>query len=628
MCGIAGIVLRPSATLADVSVRALKMRDAMQHRGPDDAGSFLSPDQRVALVNRRLAIRDLSPLGHMPMLTGDGRLALTYNGEIYNADELRAELERAGCTFRSTSDTEVILLGYLAWGENVIARLRGIFAIALYDARGTVLLARDPLGIKPLYYAQTDVGLIFASELQALRAGGLVPVEIDPVSVVAYLELGAVPTPRTIYRHIQALEPATLFRCDLSTMETSATRYWAVPTRERAMPKDVLAETRAALFDAVRSQLVSDVPLGAFLSGGLDSSAVVALMRQATNGTLRTCAMIFEEAEYSEAPYARAVAEQVGAEHFERVVTAGEVTGEMPRILRSLDQPSTDGVNSYFVSQTARQAGLTVALSGLGGDELFGGYPTFSAAPRLYQQMRRLQKIPAATTLTRTALGFAPHPARYAKIQDALGSPASPASAYLAYRGVFAPSQARALVTPEVWNASRAFDPVSYISARADGDGKYSSDESRFAWTSRAELATYTLNQLLRDTDVMSMAHSLEVRVPFLDHQLVESIVSLPEQTKQNGGAPKPLLQKALGDALPAVVRERRVKQGFTFPFERWLRGDLKKYLSRYAPGAGGFLVPQAVTRVMNSFERGDMHWSRAWSVLILNAWLQENQAN
>lgn len=628
MCGIAGIVLKASANLADVSARALDMREAMQHRGPDDAGSFLSPDGRVALVNRRLAIRDLSPLGHMPMLSGDGRLALTYNGEIYNADELRAELERAGCTFRSTSDTEVILVGYAAWGENVVARLRGIFAMALYDARGSVLLVRDHLGIKPLYYAQTDLGLIFASELQALRAGRLVSDEIDPVSVVAYLELGAVPTPRTIYRHIQALEPATVLRCDLATMELRATRYWALPTRERAFPKDVLGETHAALFDAVRSQLVSDVPLGAFLSGGLDSSAVVALMRQATNGTLRTCSMIFDEAEYSEAPYARAVAQQVGAEHFERVVTAGEVTAEMPRILRSLDQPSTDGVNSYFVSQTARQAGLTVALSGLGGDELFGGYPTFSAAPRLYQRLHRVQQIPAAAALTRAALGIAPRSARYAKVQDALETPASHASAYLAYRGVFAPSQARALVTPQVWHAARTFDPVAYISARADGDRKYASGDPRFAWTSRAELATYTLNQLLRDTDVMSMAHSLEVRVPFLDPLLVEAIISLPEQAKQNGGAPKPLLQKALGDALPAVVRERRVKQGFTFPFDRWLRGDLKNYFARYSPGAGGFLVPGAVSQVIQSFERGDMHWSRAWSVLILNAWLQENQTN
>ena len=334
------------------------MRDTMTHRGPDDAGTYLAPNERVALANRRLAIRDLSPLGHMPMVSNDARLALTYNGEIYNADELRVELEGGGYAFRSTSDTEVLLLGYEAWGEAIFPRLRGIFAIALYDGRpgfgtggaedGELSAGRDQLGIKPLYYAYTEIGLVFGSELRALRASGLVSNEIDPTSVVAYLELGSIPTPRTIYRNIHALEPGTLLRCDLATMETRTRFYWSLPkqgARQREMP---LQRPALALLNAVRSQLVSDVPLGAFLSGGLDSSAIVALMRQATNGTLRTCSMIFDETEYSEAPYARAVAEAVGAEHFERVVTASDVVNEMPRVLWALDQPSVDGVNNLF----------------------------------------------------------------------------------------------------------------------------------------------------------------------------------------------------------------------------------------------------------------------------------------
>lgn len=618
--------MKPNVTLADLRERAGTMSDAMTHRGPDDAGDFFAPDHRVALVNRRLAIRDISPFGHMPMETLDAPIALTYNGEIYNADALRNELERAGYAFRSTSDTEVILRGYEAWGHAVIPRLRGIFALAFYDGRGRVLLARDPLGIKPLYYAETDKGLVFASELKALHASELVSRELDPTAIVGYLELGAVPSPRTIYRDIRALEPGCLLSCDLATMETQLTRYWSLPTQECAAPRDAAEQTRAALLDAVKSQLVSDVPLGAFLSGGLDSSAIVALMRQATSGVLRTCSIVFDEAEFSEAPFARAVAEQVGAEHFERRITAQDVLRELPRILRAMDQPTTDGVNSYFVAQTARQAGLTVALSGLGGDELFGGYPSFYAAPRLLNQLRALQKTRAGAALAAQALALAPPSARSTKVLTALSQPASPASAYLAYRGLYTPDEVKGLVRADVWEAGGDFDAVEYVASRASVGS--SPRTASYAWTSRAELSTYTLNQLIRDTDVMSMAHSLEVRVPLLDHLLVEQILPLPDSVKQNGtryGAePKALLREAIKDLLPPIVRERRGKQGFTFPFEKWLRSDLKNYFVDFAPDAGGLLDPRGVEPVMRAFEHGQAHWARAWSLMVLQGWVAQ----
>jgi asparagine synthase (glutamine-hydrolysing) len=611
------MVLKGNSELDARAVTA-RMCETLAHRGPDDAGLYVTADGRVTLGNRRLAIQDVSPLGHMPMVLEEARLAITYNGELYNTAELRGELERAGVVFRSRGDTEVILRGYEAWGAGVLPRMRGIFGLAIYDGRaGKVMLARDVLGVKPLYYARTDEGWMFASELKGLRAGGLSR-EPDPAALVGYLELGAIPTPRTVYRAARALEPGTCMTIDTGTLDTETARYGAVATGERAMPSDAAQEVRAALADAVRSQLVSDVPLGAFLSGGLDSSAVVALMREATNGTLRTCSMVFEEQEYSEAPYARAMAEKVGAEHFERVVTAQDVRKELGRILWAMDEPTTDGVNSYFVSQTARQAGLTVALSGLGGDELFGGYPTFYDAPRLEGQLRRIQRVPGASALARAALGVAPSAARYAKIQDALNAPMSRAQAYLAYRGVFAPSEARALVTREIWEAARGFDAAEYVTERAGGGAA----GNGHGWTSRAELGTYTLNQLLRDTDAMGMAHSLEVRVPLLDPRLVDRVLTLPDAAKGNG-QPKALFWKAMGKDLPEAVRARRAKQGFTFPLARWLRGELKGALP--AGTAGGVLKPRAVARVMDAFEGGGMHWSRAWSLMVLNGWMQEH---
>lgn len=643
MCGIAGIVLKPNCRLPDLRERAVAMREAMRHRGPDDAGLFLSLDARLAFVNCRLAIRDLSPAGHMPMSfsrrgnNASDRVVITYNGEIYNADELRAELQRAGHVFRSTGDTEVVLRGYLEWGDAVVTRLRGMFAFGILTLERsnvkTLFLARDRLGIKPLYYAHTAQAFLFASELKGLLAARLVSRELDPASLVAYLMLGTVPNPRTIYRSVQALEPGCTLTLDLATHETRWARYWAFPAEQEpsASPPQVGAyvqrddasvveQTRVQLQDAVRSHLVSDVPLGAFLSGGLDSSAVVALMRQVTNGTIRTCAMVFEESEYSEAPFARAVAQQVGAEHYERVVTGQDVANEMERILWAMDQPTIDGVNTYFVSKTAREAGLTVALSGLGGDELFGGYPnTFAGVPRLMRRLRAVQRVPGGGAVAQTLLTRVAPYSRYAKVADALARPVTLASAYLTCRGLFAPREVKSLVAPDLWRAAHEFDPVAYIAQRSNVP---TFQPSTFTWTSCAELATYTHNQLLRDTDVMSMAHSLEVRVPLLDHLLVESVLRLPAADKMNGGGPKSLLLQAVGALLPASVRERRAKQGFTFPFDRWLRGPLQPWIVQHANG-NDILQKDAVARVWRAYEQGQAHWSRVWALAVLQAWTQ-----
>jgi asparagine synthase (glutamine-hydrolysing) len=627
--------------MPDLHARLLAMRDAMRHRGPDDSGLYIAPGERAGLANCRLAIRDLSPAGHMPMGEPGGATWITYNGECYNAGELRGELEGLGYRFRSGSDTEALLHGYRAWGPAMLERVRGMFAFAILDGlqiEGSnaqlstiqrLFLARDRMGIKPLYYAQTPEAFVFASELKTLLASGLVSGEIDPAAVVAFLMLGAVPCPLTIYRDIRALEPGCSLALDLETPGAAPRieRYWELPA-DTVAPADAecaAEQVRALLDDAVRSHLASDVPLGAFLSGGLDSSALVALMRAASDGPIRTCSMVFEEAGYSEAPYARAMAEAVGAEHYERVISARDVSAELYGILWSMDQPTIDGVNTYFVAKTAREAGLTVALSGLGGDELFGGYAnTFGAVPRLLRAVTLARSLPAGGPLAGAALSLLPLHRRWAKVADALGRQPSPASAYLACRGLFSPGEARALVGQDVWQAAiERFDPVRHIAERAGvsqkaGSALQPADFPMFNWVSRAELRTYTHHQLLRDTDVMSMAHSLEVRVPLLDHRLVEAVLRLPPAAKLDGQRSKALLLRAVADRLPPLIRERRAKQGFTFPFDAWLRGPLRE-LAEEPPHA--LLRPEGVARVRRAYAAGKLHWSRPWALAVLQGW-------
>jgi asparagine synthase (glutamine-hydrolysing) len=641
MCGIAGIAVEPERSLPDLRERLGAMAREMAHRGPDDEGIFVTVDGRVGLASCRLAIRDLSPAGHMPMANEDGTVWITYNGEIYNAGELRAELEAAGYRFRSRSDTEVVLRGYESWGAEVTNRLRGMFAFAILDERPAawdgvaagspgrrLFLARDPMGVKPLYYARCADGFVFASELRALLASGLVSSEVSPSGLVGYLLMGSVPNPLTIYRDARALSPATRLTVLPDGAEPAIEEtYWSLSAEEAgpADPSEAVERIGALLAESVRIRLVSDVPLGAFLSGGLDSSSVVAFMREATGGPIRTCSMTFDEPGYSEARYARAVADAVGADHYERVVTADELVHEFDAIVGALDQPSVDGVNSYFVSQTARQAGLTVALSGLGGDELFGGYPnTFGQVPLMLRALRLAQAVPGGAAAARAALGMLPG-RRWTRVRDALARPASPASAYLTRRGLFSPEEVRALVSPAAWQAGTAgFDPVQHVAERADGAAGASSFRSRpFEWISRAELRTYTHHQLLRDTDVMSMAHSLEVRVPLLDVELVQAVLRLPTALKMNGLAgPKPLLKRAVGDRLPDSVRQRSDKQGFTFPLEPWLKGPLREtaWSMLDSVQSRGWLQPAAVQDVAGDFEAGRVHWSRLWALIALGA--------
>ena len=628
MCGIAGIALRGDIAGADLRGRIERMIQAQIARGPDDGGTYLSPDGSVALGNRRLAIQDLSPAGHMPMSNADGTVWITYNGELYNVDELRPELERLGFAFRSHSDSEVLLHGYEAWGPSIVKRLRGMFAFGVYDQRTepSLFLARDPLGIKPLYYAFKDGALTFASSCKGVLASGLVDRSISPAGLVNYLQLGSVPAPLTIYQDVRALgagQHLTLKWKPTGVCLGQPVDYWAIPaeTEEgREVPYgELIAQVRALLLDSVRRHLVSDVPLGVFLSGGLDSSSIVALMRQASPaGEIRTCSVVFGEQEYSEGDYATEVARQFATRHTEVVMTADALAAQFEHVVEALDQPSNDGINTYIVSQAARRASLTVALSGIGGDELFGGYPTFRRLAPVLGAARVADSVPAGRRLLTATLSArgAEHPA--ARLAGWLRrGGGQPAAAYLGLRGLFSATTLSMLVRSEVLDAAAADLDLLQLVDHAVPRGKRCTP---WGYVSRLELTCYLRHQLLRDCDAMSMAHSLEVRVPFVDQLVVESILT-SDVAPRNGALPKQLLRDVV-PALPAKVRERAYKQGFSFPFRPWLSGPLRPLLGELVSAASAaysdFLQPEACDRVLRAFDQGRTHWSRPWALAAL----------
>jgi asparagine synthase (glutamine-hydrolysing) len=645
MCGIAGIfTLARRPTSGDAAV-VLRMLDAQVHRGPDDWGLLVpeslagSPalftgrqptgEPRVrtyhdagyrsgaVLGARRLAILDLSPRAGMPMGTTDGRWWLTYNGESYNYRELRQELQASGEPFRTDSDTEVVLRGWEAWGDRVVTRLQGMFAFAALQCgpEPRLLLARDRFGIKPLYYYRDGERLIFASEVRALLRSGLVPDEPNTEATTRFLQLGSVPAPLTTVKDVLALPAGCTLAAEPARITVRS--YWGLaahlagatgaPQPARA---EAVATTRALLEDSVRSHLVSDVPLGIFLSGGIDSSTLVALASRFRDRPLTTLSVAFDESAWSEARFARQVAERYGTDHREIVLGRREVFDAIPGVFSAMDEPTVDGVNTYFVARAARQAGLTVVLSGTGGDEVFLGY----------EHLRRARSLDRA----RAALAMLPGPLRHAAI--ALASRAGRASsrrgldrlaylrqptpehAYLLVRGLFSPGQVVDLLGIE----GRELDGLGPLAPAVGGRPSGALLDSMTA----LEFTHYLQNQLLKDTDVMTMAHSVEARVPFLDSRLVEYVVGLPARLRLAGGRPKSLLLDAAGGELPREVWDRP-KMGFTLPFEPWLREHSEEL--KAACVEQKTLRVAAVETVWRDFQAGRSHWSRPWALYVLS---------
>lgn len=618
MCGICGVYRAGPAGASPLGPAVARMSAALRHRGPDDDGAWTDASGRAGFGNRRLAIIDLSPAGHQPMVDAAGTVALTFNGCIYNYPDLRRELAAAGYSFRGHSDTEVILALYLRDGIEMCRWLRGMFALAVWDGRSqTLALARDRFGIKPLYYAVRDGQWVFASEIKALLASGLVRPRVKPAGLAAFLRLGSVPGPMTALEEVYELPPATV--AVINERGATLRRYWEIPApgAAAATAETAVVELRDRFADAVRRHLVSDVPLGVFLSGGVDSGAIVAMMRQAGHGQIRTFSITFPESPLDEGPDAARVAARYGTDHTAREVRGADVAAELDRVIAAMDQPTVDGLNTYYVSGLARESGTVVALSGLGGDELFGGYRSFQQVPRLLAWQHAAARLGPARTALAAALGTLPGP-RSAKLREGLAAPPTIQTAYLAVRGLFGGDEISGLLAPgPVREAGRGLDAAGALAALAPA-----LPDDPVAATGMLELRAYMHNQLLRDTDVMSMAHSLEVRVPFLDHPLVEFAAGLPAPLRTNGHPPKWLLRRALGDRLPATTTAKR---GFSFPMDAWLRGPLRPRVEEAVQnGIGsGLFRPRAVAALRARVDSGRAHWSRLWALVVLVMWLR-----
>jgi asparagine synthase (glutamine-hydrolysing) len=612
---------------------------AMEHRGPDSDGTqtiSLRGDSGRKLVfgHRRLAILDLSPAGAQPMEDSRSGNWITYNGEIYNYRSIRSRLLAAGAEFRSTSDTEVLLSSYSRNGlMPCLKELAGMFAFGIWDdAKQRLILARDHTGIKPLYYYAHDGVFLFASEVRALLATGLVPRRLDPAALADYLRFGSVAGARTLVENVRALEPAQYMIVDADGSAEAPGTYWMPAFRPEAdsLPADArtIKGLRDLLETVVSEHLASDVPLGAFLSGGLDSSSIVALMGKLAPGRVRSFSVTFRERLFSEAKYSRLMAQHAGTTHQEIVVGEEDFLAEIPDMLRAVDQPSVDGANVYLISREVRKVGVTVALSGQGGDEVFGGYPTFQRLNCLSKMQPGLRLLPEAFLRLAGTLAsqLVPRTPRWLKLPDLVRSCTSLPESYGVIHAIGSASVRAGLLHKSGCNrkGARGDLPAGAFGVEAFPAGGHPANLA-----SALELANFLPNMLLRVGDDMSMASSIEIRVPFLDRRVIDYVAPISGVAKLPREYSKPLLVDAVADLLPPEIYTRK-KRGFEFPWERWLRQALRAsmegVLDRTDSGVGLGFEPGACQRLWRSFlaEKG-VPWTMIWSLYTLLEWCSTN---
>ncbi|HEY3909605.1 MAG TPA: asparagine synthase (glutamine-hydrolyzing) [Stellaceae bacterium] len=634
MCGIAGFVTAGTAApRAELETRLRRMIATLRHRGPDDEGVWT--DGEAGLAHSRLSIIDLSAAGHQPMASADGSVWITYNGEIYNFRDLRQELEALGYRFRSRSDTEIIVNGWHAWGAQVFLRLRGMFALALWDRRSRrLILARDRVGEKPLYWARTRSGLLFGSEIKAMLAWPGMARLPDLGAIDHYLTLQYVPAPHTAFAGIRKLPAAHYLVVDAAAGdiadEPQPVRYWQLPAARAGSallpPEELRRELAARIEEAVRLRLLSDVPLGAFLSGGVDSSAVVAMMARAGGGRVKTFSIGFAAKEYDETRYARMVAQHYGTDHEEHIVEPDAVA-VLPRLVWHYGEPFADpsAVPTWHVAELARRR-VTVALTGDGGDECFLGYGRY----RAMRWLDRLDRLPGWGRR-----GFA-HPFahllslappqlqrrfRTRRIQQALLAPRSrPAERYAPTIAFFADSDKG----EGYGEAMRGLGAGSVLDRI---EPHFAAAPNLVAGANRADIDSYLPDDLMVKVDIAGMAHGLEARAPLLDHVLMEWATALPDAVKMTGGVTKALFKSAMEPYLPRQILYRP-KRGFGCPIDRWFRSELKElaYDTLLAQSARqrGLFQPAYVRRLLDEHcaARANHH-NRLWALLMLELWFQ-----
>lgn len=640
MCGITGFINSRSRWTLEERVEIGKMMaDAIAHRGPDDEGVWVDREAGVVLAHRRLSIVDVSQAGHQPMMSVSGRFIIVFNGEIYNCNELRVELDADGASpsWRGHSDTEALLAACEAWGvEEAIKRANGMFAIAIWDCRKRELvLVRDRMGEKPLYYGWSDGVFLFASELKALRAYPGFVAKLDERSVSAYLRFGYVPSPLSIYEGIRKLEQGEMVTVSAQGPEGGSwRRYWRVPlphSTRNIDTRSAVDQFHEVLKAAVRSRMHADVPLGAFLSGGIDSSTVAALMQEAGEGRVRTYSIGFEDRQHNEAVHAAAVAKALGTHHEELYVTIQDALDVVPELPNVYDEPFADSsqIPTFLLSKLTRRH-VTVALSGDAGDELFGGYVRYMQARRLQKlydvvplSIRRLMASGLgglAGPLWDRACAFGPRRFGVALSADRLGKMAEVVKVR-GYREMYG-----SLVSH--WHDPAVPGPgLPEWRTPLDQDALTDQVDGPISWMMYLDSIMYLPDDILVKVDRASMANSLETRVPFLDHRVVEFAAALPESLKIKGNQGKWILRQVLYRYLDRKLVERP-KQGFGIPVASWLRGGLRGWaeelLSRSALSESGLLDPEPIRKAWQAHLSGrENHHYRLWVILMFQSWMR-----
>ncbi len=616
MCGIAGILDFSTRPEKDQTIKL--MVDALGHRGPDARGLF--QDQDVALGHTRLSIIDLADCSNQPMRDHSGRYHIVFNGEIYNYQELKYQLK--DYPFATNGDTEVILAAYATWGTGSFQRLAGMFAFAIWDTeKRELILVRDRLGVKPLYYHDTGNKFLFASEIRSVLASGFVRPTLNTEAVSGYLQFQSVVSPETIVAGIFSLEAGTCMTVSANGKTTR--RYWDITAqRNRDVHEDrpaIKRQINKLLRQSVQRRMVSDVPVAAFLSGGIDSSAIVGLMSAVSNEPVNTFTVGFEEREYDESSYANLIAAKFKTKHTQITLKAANFLDDLLPALNAMDTPTGDGINSFVVCRAIRRTGIKVALSGVGGDELFAGYPIF----RQYLKLMRYKRLWKSGFPVRHAVAgmLSNNNSRTDRYRQLLRSKTADISSFY--------PTFRQIVSKEMLADCTTLPLHTDIILHADRQN-LTDGFPVLSQVSIAEYLGYTQHTLLKDMDQMSMANSLEVREPFFDHELIEYVLNIPDSEKMPH-FPKQLLVESVGDLLPEDIVHRR-KQGFVLPWKQWMKADLKSFCEKYLNDISqrDFIKEKRLMALWQRFLRDDanVRWLEIWVFVVLEYWLQKNNVN